>query len=60
MRYYQCDTYPIDFVLAENIEKCFVAHNHVGHYVISVVVQGMVTVCLQGRELACHSGDGIL
>lgn len=57
MRYYQCDTYPIEFVLSENIEKCFAAHNHVGHYVISVVMQGMVTVCLQGRELTCHRGD---
>ena len=57
MRYYQCDTYPIEFVLSENIEKCFAAHNHVGHYVISVVMQGMVTVCLQGRELSCHRGD---
>lgn len=57
MRYYQCDKYPIEFVLSENIEKYFDSHNHVGHYVISVVMQGTVTVCLENREVACHRGD---
>ncbi len=37
MRYYQCDKYPIEFVVSENIDKHFDSHNHVGHYVISVV-----------------------
>ncbi|MCX4354495.1 MAG: helix-turn-helix transcriptional regulator, partial [Lachnospiraceae bacterium] len=27
-------------VLSENIDKHFDSHNHVGHYVISVVMQG--------------------
>lgn len=44
MRYYQCDKYPIEFVVSENIDKYFDLHNHVGHYVISVVTQGTVTV----------------
>ncbi|MDO4302893.1 MAG: AraC family transcriptional regulator [Bacillota bacterium] len=57
MRYYQCDKYPIEFVLSENIDKRFDAHNHVGHYVISVVMQGTVTVCLENREAACYRGD---
>ncbi len=58
MRYYQCDKYPIEFVVSENIDKHFeFPHNHVGHYVISVVMQGTVTVCLENREVACRRGD---
>ncbi len=57
MRYYQCDKYPIEFVLSENIDKHFDSHNHVGHYVISMVMQGVVTVYLENREVACHRGD---
>ena len=57
MRYYQCNKYPIEFVLSENINKHFDSHNHVGHYVISVVMQGTVTVCLENREVVCCRGD---
>ena len=57
MRYYQFDKYPIEFVLSENIDKHFDSHNHVGHYVISVVMQGTVAVCMENREVACHRGD---
>lgn len=57
MQYYQCDKYPIEFVVSENMDKHFDAHNHVGHYVISVVMQGTVTVCLENREAACSRGD---
>ncbi len=57
MRYYQCDKYPIELVLSENIDKHFDSHNHVGHYVISVVMQGTVTLCLENREVACRRGD---
>ena len=57
MRYYQCDKYPIEFVLSENIVKHFDSHNHVGHYVISVVMQGTVTVCLENKEVVCCRGD---
>ena len=57
MRYYQCNKYPIEFVLSENINKHFDSHNHVGHYVISIVMQGTVAVCLENREVACHRGD---
>ena len=57
MRYYQCDKYPIEFVLSENIDKHFDSHNHVGHYVISVVMQGFVTVCLENKEATCYRGD---
>lgn len=57
MRYYQCDKYPIEFVLSENIDKHFDSHNHVGHYVISVVMQGTVTFCLENMEAAYYRGD---
>ena len=57
MRYYQCDKYPIEFVLSENIDKHFDSHNHVGHYVISMVMQGVVIVYLENRKVVCHSGD---
>lgn len=57
MRYYQCDKYPIEFVVSENIDKHFESHNHVGHYVISVVMQGTVTVCLENRKVVCCRGD---
>lgn len=57
MRYYQCDKYLIEFVLSENIDKHFDSHNHVGHYVISVVMQGTVTVCLEDKEAMCHRGE---
>lgn len=57
MRYYQCDKYPIEFVLSENIDKHFDSHIHAGHYVISVVMQGTAVVCLENREAACYRGD---
>lgn len=57
MRYYQCDKYPIEFVLSENIDKHFDSHNHIGHYVVSVVMQGVVKVSLGNRESECYRGD---
>lgn len=60
MRYYHWDKYPVEFVLSENIEKYFDSHNHVGHYVISVVMQETVTVCLENREVACCRGDAFI
>lgn len=57
MQYYQCGKYPIEFVLSENIDKHFDSHNHVGHYVISVVMQGTVAVYLENEEIACRMGD---
>ncbi len=57
MRYYQCEKYPIEFVVSENMDKRFDAHNHAGHYVISVVMRGAVTVDLESRKLVCHEGD---
>ena len=57
MQYYHHDKYPVEFVLSENIDKHFESHNHVRHYVISVVMQGVVTVYLENREVACHRGD---
>lgn len=57
MRYYQCEKYPIEFVVSENIDKCFAPHNHVSHYIVSLAVQGEVTVYLENRKLVCHEGD---
>ncbi len=57
MRYYKCNKYPIEFVLSENIDKNFDSHNHVGHYVISMVMQGTIAVCLENRKVMCYRGD---
>lgn len=57
MRYYQCEKYPIEFVVSENMEKRFDSHNHVRHYVISVVMQGTALVRLKNREAVYHKGD---
>ena len=57
MQYYQCDKYPIEFVLSENIDKHFAPHNHVRHYVLSMVMQGVVTAYLGNREVEYHRGD---
>lgn len=57
MRYYQYEKYPIELVVSENIDKHFDSHNHVGHYVSAVVIQGVVTVYQEGREWVCHGGD---
>lgn len=60
MRYYHCEKYPIEFVLSENIDKHFNSHNHVGHYVISVVMEGEIAVYLEGREFAYREGDAFI
>lgn len=57
MQYYQCDKYPIEFVVYENHDKHFEPHNHVGHYVISMIMQGVITVCLGNKEWACPEGS---
>lgn len=57
MQYYQCNKYPVEFVLSENMDKYFGTHNHVKHYVISVVMHGMAAVCLEDREMMCYRGD---
>lgn len=57
MRYYLSDQYPIEFVLSENIDKHFTSHNHVRHYVISMVMEGVVTAYLENSEVTCHRGD---
>ena len=56
MQYYQCDKYPIEFVVSENLDKHFESHNHVGHYVISMIMQGVITVCLKNKEWVCSKG----
>lgn len=57
MQYYQCEKYPIEFVVSENIDKHFGSHTHTGHYIISMVLQGAVTVNMEGREWTCREGD---
>lgn len=57
MKYYQYNKYPIEFVLSENIDKHFDFHNHVRHYIISMVMQGTVEVYLKNRKLDCSGGD---
>lgn len=59
MRYYQSDQYPIEFVWSENIDKHFESHNHVGHYIISLVTQGVATVHFcEGQCRADRGGAG--
>lgn len=57
MWYYQCERYPVEFVVSENMEKRFDSHNHVRHYVISIVMQGTALVRVKNREAAYHEGD---
>ncbi|MCM1181422.1 MAG: AraC family transcriptional regulator [Clostridium sp.] len=57
MQYYQLDKHPIEFVLSENIEKHFSSHNHVGHYVVSLVVQGEVEVFLENKRIEYTKGN---
>lgn len=57
MRYYQCSKYPIEFVLSENIDKSFEPHNHVSHYIVSLVMRGKVAVKLENKEMTCRGGD---
>ena len=57
MQYYYCDEYPIEFVVSENLDKHFESHNHVGHYVISMITQGVITVCLEHKERVCPEGS---
>ena len=60
MRYYQCDKYPIEFVLSENINKHFDSHNHARHYVISMVIQGVVTAYIENKGIVCRKGDAFV
>ncbi|MCM1267556.1 MAG: AraC family transcriptional regulator [Bacteroidales bacterium] len=57
MQYYQCEKYPIEFVVSENIDKHFETHNHVSHYVISMIARGAVTLYMENRETVCRRGD---
>lgn len=57
MRYYQYNKYPIEFVVSEDIDKYFAPHNHAGHYIISVVLQGEAVVILENRKSECSEGD---
>lgn len=57
MRYYQSDQYPIEFVWSENIDKHFESHNHVGHYIISLVTQGVATVHFCEGQCRADCGD---
>lgn len=57
MRYYQSDQYPIEFLWSENIDKHFESHNHVGHYIISLVAQGVTTVHFCEGQYRADRGD---
>lgn len=54
MQYYQCEKYPIEFMLSENIDKhliLIIIHNYVRHYIILLVMQGVAVVFLENRKL---------
>lgn len=57
MRYYQSDQCPIEFVWSENIDKNFESHNHVGHYIISLVTQGVAAVHFCEGQCRADCGD---
>lgn len=57
MRYFKSNKYPIEFVLSENIEKHFASHNHVGHYVISLIVSGTVEVQKGDKKTEYREND---
>lgn len=47
MQYYLSDRYPLELVISEELEKEFTAHNHVNHYVISLVLRGKVELTVE-------------
>ena len=51
MQYYQLDGEYVEFVVSENIEKHFYAHNHVRHYIVSLVMQGSTEVFLENKKI---------
>lgn len=57
MWYFQSKKYPIEFVVSENMEKHFDSHNHVGHYVISLIVCGRVEVQKRDQRIEYFKDD---
>lgn len=57
MKYYEMDNYPIEFILSENIEKRFDRHNHIGHYIIALVLSGRIELCKDDENVICQKDD---
>lgn len=57
MKYFQLNNYQIEVVISENIEKKFDTHNHIGHYVISLLVHGNVELYKVNEKIECINGD---
>lgn len=57
MRYFQWKEYPVEAVLSEHMEKQFGTHNHVGHYVISLLLSGKAKVEMAGKEREYGVGE---
>ena len=60
MRYFQSREYPVEAVLSEHMEKQFGTHNHVGHYVISLLLSGKAKVEMAGKEREYGVGEVFL
>lgn len=57
MKYFQSSRYPLELVLSENIEKRYHTHNHVNHWVLTMVISGNITVQIAGDRKVCICGD---
>lgn len=62
MKYFQSSRYPLELVLSENIEKQYHTHNHVNHWVLTMVISGNILVQIHETQLETHeviSGKGL-
>ncbi len=57
MRYFQSDGYPIELILSENLDKEYCMHNHVNHWILSIVMSGSVLIHIREEKRQCGSGD---
>lgn len=57
MKYFQSSRYPLELVLSENIEKQYHTHNHVSHWVLTMVISGNISAQIAGDRKVCACGD---
>lgn len=57
MKYFQSSRYPLELVLSENLEKHYHTHNHVNHWILTMIISGNVCVEIEGETKVYTSGD---
>lgn len=57
MKYFKSNKYSIELVLTENIEKNFILHNHINHYIIAVIICGNVFTEIDGYKTKYSDND---